>query len=277
MDKSEFDHLVAPGKAALDVLRRIECSAQPGAETVFHFSGQAFSRRSGEPDKLLFDLEGMLIRQASDLEDPDRGAGFHRLGREMMLIRDPGTGEMLDKWDNPYTGETVDVVQVANDHVNGRYFEKLSNGQPFAPAITQHGIFWQMPLVLPIYRGNPLGAGYEAEMGGMYHAVELFTFTGIAEQIADPAVASLDVAVTWSRMSDWFPWMRMNGRDGLMYVHTTGSKIENFEALPDELIEIIDTRFPAFRSPPPVGDDLPMDTSWTEYRKIKETGELWFE
>ena len=265
------------GKEALDLLRRIECSSEYGAQTIFHFTGHAFSRRAGEPDQRLFALEGMLIRQASDLHDEERGAGFHRLGREMMLIRDPDTGQVLDEWDNPWTGERVDVVQVANDHVNGRYFERLPNGQPLAPDISRHGPFWQMPLVLPIYRANPLGAGYEPEMGGMYHAVELFTFSGLAAQLDDPEVASVDVAVTWSRMSDWFPWMRMNGREGMIYVHTTGSKLSGFEALPADLIDIIDTRFPAFRSPPPVGDDKPMDTSWTEYRVIRETGHRWFE
>lgn len=268
---------IAEGKQALDLLRRIECSANTDDITLFHFTGHAFARRAGEPDKRLFALEGMLIRQAADLHDAERGVGFHRLGREMMLIRDPDSGELLEQWDNPFTGERVDVVQVANDHVNGRYFERDPAGKPLVPNISLHGPIWQMPIILPIYRENPLGAGYEAEIGGMYHAVELFTFYGLTAQLDDPSVPSLDVSVTWSRMSDWFPWMRMNGRDGLMYVHTVGSKVRSFDDLPTELVSLIDTRFPAFRRPPPVGDALPMDTSWTEYRVIRETGRHWFE
>lgn len=264
------------GRAALDLLRRIECSSVPMMETIFHFSGKAFGHRAGEPDKHLFDVEGMLIRQSADLHDAERGAGFHRLGREMMVMRDPATGALLEEWDNPFTGERVEVTQVANDHVNARYFERNANGEPLTPAIKQSGPFWQMPLVLPIYRANPLGAGYEAEIGGMYHAVELFTFSGLAAQLNDPSVSSLDVAVTWSRISDWFPWMRMNGRDGFIFVHTTGAKLPSFEDLPAELIGLIDKSFPAFRSPPAVGDDAPMDTSWTEYRVLKETGQQWF-
>jgi Protein of unknown function (DUF1838) len=61
-----------------------------------------------------------------------------------------------------------------------------------------------------------------------------------------------------------------------LYVHTTGAKVASADALPTFLQQQIDTHFPAFRSPPPLDDNAPMDTSWTEYRVIRETGKQWF-
>ncbi len=265
------------GAAATSLLQRMECSSKPGEITRFAFAGRAWSRRAGEQDRLLFALEGMLIRTAAPLVDPQRGQGFQRLGREMMVHRDPVTGVVLDHWDNPFTGERVDVVHVANDHVNGTYYERDAAGRPLSLALERKGPFWQHAQVLPIRRPNPLGAGYEREIGGMYHACELFGFTGIAAQIEDPACASLDVAVNWSRLSDWYPWMGMEGREGMIYVHTTGAKLAPGASLPGDLQMLIDTRFPAFNTPPAVGDNAAMDTSWTEYRRIRETGERWYE
>ena len=265
------------GLAATALMQRIECSAAPGVNTRFAFAGLAWSRRAGEQDRLLFGLEGMLVRGTTPLVDPHRGQGFQRLGRELMVIRDAVSGAVLDHWDNPFTGERVDVVHVANDHVNGTYFERDAAGGVFSLTLERTGPFWQHAQVLPIRRPNPLGAGYEREIGGMYHACEMFGFTGLSAQIDDPACAALDVAVNWTRLSDWYPWMGMEGREGMIYVHTTGAKLALGADLPGDLQTLIDTRFPVFNRPPPPGDSGAMDTSWSEYRRIRETGARWYE
>ena len=71
--------------AALDRLRRIECDCRDGVESVFWFAGRVYSHVAGEADRALFAVEGMLIRSTSTIEDPVRGQGFKRVGREMML------------------------------------------------------------------------------------------------------------------------------------------------------------------------------------------------
>jgi hypothetical protein len=37
-----------------------------------------------------------------------------------MVSLDPKTNEIVDRWQNPWTGETVEVIHVANDPVNMR-------------------------------------------------------------------------------------------------------------------------------------------------------------
>jgi hypothetical protein len=43
---------------------------------------------------------------------------YQRMTKETILYADPVTGAMLDEWENPYTGERVKVVDVANDPYN---------------------------------------------------------------------------------------------------------------------------------------------------------------
>ena len=265
------------GQVAIQTLRRIEASSDDSAHTLFQFGGDVFSRRAGEADRLLFRVDGMLIRATEDVSDPERGDGFRRLGREMMIFSDPITGEILDEWINPFTGARVEVLPVANDHVNATYHERDRQGSPFELNIERSGPHWSYRQSLQIRRPNPLGAGFELQIGGMYHAVELFAFTGMASQMDNLSVAALDAAVSWSRISDWFPWMNMEGREGTLYVHTTGAKLNHVKDLSPLLTQVIQKRFPAFLVPPPSGDTVPMDTSWTEYKVIKESGTRWYE
>lgn len=271
-----FDADATTGGAAVALLRRIECDGRDNVEAVFWFAGKVYSHISGEADRVLFAVEGMLIRSTVSIADPVRGQGFARVGREMMLYKDVATGAVLHHWDNPFTGVRNDVVQVANDHVNARYYERGADGLPFAIPVRVGGGHWQMAQQIPIRRANPLGAGYDSEIGAAYHAVELFSFSGAESDVADQALTSLPVSVTWSRLSDWLPFMEMGGRAGRIYAHVTGHKLQEGGVLPDAFAHIIDREYPAFRQPPPSNDAAVMDTSWTEYRRIKETGHRWF-
>ena len=38
--------------------------------------------------------------------------------KEAILYTDPNSGDILDTWKNPYTGEDVRVVEVTNDPYN---------------------------------------------------------------------------------------------------------------------------------------------------------------
>ena len=77
-----------------------------------------YSRVQGEADRLLFRVEGMNIRACTSIKDPERGDGFRMVSRELLFYQDPKTGEIMNQWTNPWTGETVEVLHVANDPVN---------------------------------------------------------------------------------------------------------------------------------------------------------------
>ena len=111
---------ISKPEEALQVSRKFQCSMVDNAPVVYHWSGRGYSRVPGEPDRLLFNLEGMNVRACVTVNDPVKGVGYRLVSRELMLYLDPKTGNVLRTWDNPWSGKTVDVLHVANDPVNSR-------------------------------------------------------------------------------------------------------------------------------------------------------------
>ena len=99
---------------------KIFCSLEEGKPSVYWWQGTVYSRIRGEKDRHLFNVQGMNIRACKNFEDDVRGIGSRSVSREVMFFLDPETNEVIREWENPWTGETVEVVHVANDPVNSR-------------------------------------------------------------------------------------------------------------------------------------------------------------
>lgn len=250
----------------IEMNRKIACSTVDGEPVTFYWHGYAYSRRAGERDRRLFRVEGMNVRACGTVEHPEYGVGWRMVSREILLYLDPETNEILSTWDNPWTGETVDVLHVANDPVNSRA-PSFPNG-PRGPARFSGSIegddFW-WTITVPLWYPNPLASEFESEIGGTYHATEMFNFFGDVSDLTDPTLTTADIEVGWVRQSDWLPWMQMNGRDGVIYFHTAGTKLDSWDELPDFFKEEIRTHYPDYAAPPPVDDDRENMTSWIYY------------
>jgi len=256
-------------EGSLEAFRKVQCSLEDRRPTVYYWSGETYSRLEGEPDRLLFRFEGMNIRQCVTVNDPARGPGFRQVSREVLYYEDPATGGILDEWQNPWTGESVKVLHVANDPVNFRapVFAKGADGKPYHSEIEVMGDHWWGTTTVPLFYRSPLGGDYQDSVGGMYHATEMFSFFGSVADLTDARKPSADVSVAWSRISPWLPWMKMRGRPGLLYFNGAGRKLDGFAGLPEHLRKLIESRNPQFNAPPPVDDARPNESSWSYYRK----------
>ncbi len=254
---------------AFEAMRKIMCSTVDGEQVTYWWHGRAYSRRQGEKDKLLFKLDGMNTRQCVTVNDPEMGVGYKSVSREILLYLDPETDEVLSKWDNPWTGETVDVLHVANDPVN---FTSYKNGR-FGPASwrgTVNGKHWWMTTTVPLWYPNVLGGDFQKQVGGVYHATEMFNFLGDVESLLDKETTRADVTIGWVRMSDWLPWMMMEGREGVIYMHTAGRKIDSWDQMSETMKTEIEKHYPEYRNPPPGDDERKNETSWSYYKKVTE-------
>lgn len=260
---------LATGEGALAAFRKIQCSLNDQEPRTFWWHGRAYARVPGEKDRLLFRVEGMNIRQCATVEDVELGTGVRLVTREILLYMDPKTGEVLDTWSNPWTGEEVKVIQVANDPVNnGPFFPMGASGRPFPwTGSTSEGRWW-MTSTIPLFYTNVLGGNYQEYVGGTYHATEMFNFMGDLESLVSEETVSANVQVGWVRMSQWLPWMKMGDRIGVMYMHTAGKKLEDGDNMSELMHQEIATNYPDYVAPPPVDDDRPNETSWTYFKKI---------
>jgi hypothetical protein len=268
-----------PAKAAIDLstpegnvaaMRRIWCTDKDGETVVWHWKGGAFSRRAGEPDRHLFNVEGLNVRTCAPVSDPQRGQGVRSVSRELLYYLDPKTNAVLSKWTNPWTNETVDVLHVANDPVNGEFWPKRRDGSPAKWEGFTKGDRWFLNSTIPLFYSNPLAGAYQPEIGGTYHATEMFNFMGDLQSLVGANSTGADVYVGWARVSDWLPWMRMGDREGMIYFHTAGRKQMTFDGVSPQVMADIERFYPEYKTPPPVDDKRPNETSWTYFQKIRE-------
>jgi len=248
--------------------RKLSCSTIDGEDVLYHWEGRAYSRRAGERDRHIFDVEGMNVRSCSTVTDPERGKGFKLVSREILLYIDKDTGEPMEVWDNPWTGDEVEVFHVANDPVNFGEYEVGRDGKPSTTSIRVDGDKYIQTSTIPLFYPNPLGGDYQSEVGGIYHATEMFNTMGDLESLLSKDTTTAEAYVGWVRMSDWLPWMKMAGRDGMIYFHTAGSKIDGFEDMSERMKSAIMKTYPDYATAPPDDDPRPNMTSWKDYKRI---------
>jgi hypothetical protein len=254
---------------ALEISKRMQCGEADGRPAVYHWSGKVYSRIEGEPDRLLFAGEGMNIRQCVSTTDPKRGTGWRQVSREIMLYMDPATNQILREWKNPWTGETVKVAHIANDPVNSRgyTFPYDEAGKPYTVNLIRQGRWIFSPVVVPLFYHNVLAGDYQDYIGGKYHAMEIFDFAADADDLLNTRNKTAYPSVSWVRISDWMPWMKMRGRQGQIVFNAMGTKLKSFDELPAVLKTEIAASYPAFTAPPPGDDARPNETTWTVFKK----------
>jgi hypothetical protein len=254
---------------ALEINKRVQCGEADGVPAVYHWSGKVYSRVQGEPDRLLFTGEGMNVRQCITVNDPKRGKGYRLISREVMFYLDPKTGQVLRDWKNPWTGETVPVMQINNDPVNsGPSFAYDAEGKalPIRPARRQ-GRWMFSAFEAPLFYENPLAGDYQDYIGGKYHAMEIFDFAFDAEEMLNAKKHKTAYpAVSWVRISDWMPWMKMRGRQGQMVFNAMGNKLKSYDELPKVIKDEIALNYPIYTTPPPADDTRKNATTWTVFR-----------
>jgi hypothetical protein len=252
---------------AFEISKRTQCGEADGKQAVYHFSGKIYSRVEGEPDRLLFIAEGMNVRQCVAVEDAKRGKGYRLVSREVLFYIDPKTNQILRQWTNPWSGETVDVMHIHNDPVNSRpNFVTGADGKPTTFTGRREGKWLFMPFEVPLFYENVLGGAYQDYVGGKYHAMEIFDFVADANDMLDTKNATAYPSISWVRVSDWMPWMKQRGRQGLLVFNATGSKLKSFDDLPAIMKEEIAKNYPIYTAPPPGDDPRPNATTWTVFK-----------
>lgn len=235
-----------------------------GSDVVTWFAGDVYAWIPGEAARApLFGLEGYNVARAVQVE-----GGFDLLTREAVFYLDPRTRQIIDSWENPWSGEKVDVVHIWNDPVN----QRLRAQMPWGPfRVPTYELAGETTFKLDVFLAypNPLPpAEFPAESGSdLYQAAELFGFTCATQALEDPDIDDAPMHCSWTRIAPWLPFMRMGERPGHLVYHAEGRKVPGgFDGLPAFVKERVERDAPTYRSAPTEFSE-PNATSWTEYRK----------
>ena len=254
------------------------------------FHGLMFGMVGDQRLKPLFGYTGFGMFQAKLLEN-----GNVRIrGKEVGYFNDPITGDILETWDNPYTGETVEVFNFLNDRIRGELTPEMPKFQfgdsEDAPTLMNEGTIQtrpdgSAPFILPWerygdnvmlawdythrYRNPVTPEGWpKASTGEFINPSEHFTFQTTYAELADRSNPSADFACGFSRMSPWWPWMKMGGSgvEGCMFGRMNSHKSnDGFSDIPPKVLAYTEKHHPEYlESPEDWGDGYPMGT-WESY------------
>ncbi len=232
-----------------DTYARIDMDIDPTKEKCGWLKGKAYGVRDNEKVRALFGVEGFSFVRSKRLED----GSFHRMLREIVFYRDLETGKILDTWANPYTGETVKVVPIANDPFNFTISE-------FAPEPPSYGGLnkdrpprkpflqdWEYgpdgDLILHtgidmIYPNALQPDKWPRESSGPMNRVsEHFIYVVKRKDAENPHLTHLPHVGSWSRITPWLPWMLMGQAPGHVSYFTHFQTIPNgIAGLPADLV-----------------------------------------
>ncbi|NES17773.1 MAG: DUF1838 domain-containing protein [Symploca sp. SIO3E6] len=234
-------------------------SSLDATPTFITWSGSIYAFIPNEPKKRLFKIVGMSVSRC--LANEDNSWDF--TSRELTYYLDPITGEILHKWENPWTGEILTVVHVANNPVQGRFEGTIPAKIEGEVTTFAFDLFSSYP--------NPLAEDdrfIEYSPHPTYQAAELFKLTVPTKDLLDPEQTSIsEMILSWDRIGPWVPWMKMAGKAGQLIYSTSGLKVSKFDDLPQLLQDEINQHVPLYKDAPKSQLDQENMTSWKYFKQ----------
>ncbi|MBL8198329.1 MAG: DUF1838 family protein [Rhodoferax sp.] len=244
-----------------EMYARIEGDTAPGKFIFGQGTGVVHGVRDGEAVKPLFGFElfstHRVLRQAD--------GSYQRLCRELVFYRDLATGQLLDQWRNPYTGEQLRVVDIANDPFNyviSEYFpDPPSYGglnkdkPPKRPLRLNWGLVNDTVTLdsdIHLYYRNALDpARWPRESAGPMNRVsELFRYFIRREDAENPELTHMPHNGVWSRVTPWLPWMLMGQAPGHALYMGRFTSIASAEQAPPAVLARVRERYPLYLTAP---------------------------
>jgi hypothetical protein len=258
--------------------------------TIGVFHGLMYAWLPGERLRPLFGYAGTGVTKCR--QEPDGSVTMR--GKETGYFYDTVTGEVIDAWENPWTGETVEVYPFLNDRIGGRLtleMPRLHLGENEAEGSQMNDSAAGAPFVLPwqVYGDevllewdyahlytNPLPpAAYpRSSTGSTINPSEHFTiYTSLAE-LEDRSLPSAHFRAGFSRVSPWWPWMRMgDGRGGQVAEGVMTGRLfsrsvrRGLDDIPRPLLERIERDCPDYLELPADWEVGPILSSWEAYAR----------
>ena len=218
-------------------------------------------------------------------------------GKETGFFYDLKSWDIIDHWDNPFTGETVEVYPFLNDKIGGEL--TLQMPKLYVGDDPEHGVHMNenvdsnadgsLPFILPWatygdevllewdyaheYPNPVTPAAYpKASTGPMINPSEHFVIYTSKEQLEDRDLASAHFRAGFSRVSPYWPWMRMGGsgfESGVMTGRLHSRKtINGLDDVPPKLLERTLKQVPDYLEAPKDWDvSGPILSSWEAYAR----------
>jgi hypothetical protein len=252
-------------KDNMDAYVKVRASLDPKEDVVFYATGSIYGYEPEKPWKHLLNFEMYNIARVEKIQGD---SGWRLITREMLVYEDPKTGEIITNWKNPYTNEEVEVFHVWNDPVNQTFKYKTFTFDYKRMGDNRICFYNDVPLSYP----SPLKKADwpKNSRSDVYQGAELFNFFCNEKDIYNKKINNVNADISWSRFSDFLPWMNMAQLPGNLLYQSRGWKVKGgYNALPQKIKDYVEKRNPQYKTAPTTYEK-PNMTSWKYYKKVME-------
>jgi hypothetical protein len=245
---------------------KLVSSLEDGIETCGFFSGiQYADLNPQEVIQPLFRIQGFGMSRVTRLPD----GRYQNLHKEVVFYLDLKEDRIIDEWENPFTGETVEVFHTHNDPVNSHYAPMFQ--QRFGSPETGIEVV-EFPFVLPwetfgdrtvvSFAVNtrwpsplPPAQWPRENFGDWYRTSEYFQIHASLADLNNPDMPKVPYTGAWQKIAPWHPWMLMDNRPGGIIGITNVFSLDSTDDLPPHVLAYVTENYP---------DYLHAPTQWTE-------------
>ncbi len=274
------------GKGNQLAYARLQGDIDYGKNKYFWFKGYVMAV---EPNKKIVDLMGASGFGSIRLAEGPNGA-IRRMCREIILYTDLRSGEVLDEWKNPLSGETVKAVHVANDPFNyliedhfpqppsfGGLNKEAPPKIPFVLPWFQHGD--QLAMEIHIHLAYPSALQPDKwpreSAGPIAQVSEFFTHHLSVAEMQNPKMTALEYHGQWGRVTPWLPWLLLGMRPGHMqYACFQGTTQTLDRYLSKQVLDYAQKNYPTYFQAPTEWVEGPSLSSLEDYARTQKPAHL---
>jgi hypothetical protein len=246
-----------------DAFARLSADMDFGKVKRGWYAGSVMGVRENEKIKPLMNFEGFSCARLLDNGD----GSYQKLLRELVFYKDLRTGKILETFENPYTGETVRVVPVANDPFNHLIEQYYPKGPSYG-GLNKLEEKPRVPLRFPWYitREDTVVLATDIHLlypsalqpdkwpressGPMNRVSEMFRYVIRREELENPDITSVTYTGTWSRITPWLPWMLMGQAPGHITYYGAMGGFDDLSMVSPEVLAYAEKHYPKYFDAP---------------------------
>ncbi|MDX2221943.1 MAG: DUF1838 family protein [Rhodospirillaceae bacterium] len=251
------------GKGTMLALARMDGNLDETKVKYGGASGIVSAVRANEKVRDLFGFEVLSVGQTRKQAD----GSYRILHRETIFYTDLATGDVLSEYRNPFTDETVKVVDVINDPWNLHIEEfeprppsygglnKIEDG-PRKPHVLNWreiggGLVTALRNINLFYPSALQPEQWPRESAGkMAQVSETYTFVVKLADLQNPDLTSVTYGGSWSRVTPWLPWLLMGQAPGHIVYHSTTFNGDDLKYVKPKVVAHAQKHHPHMLEPP---------------------------
>jgi hypothetical protein len=217
-----------------------------GKSTCGWTRGELFGLLDGEMARPLVRYES--ARSGRHLLQPD--GSYKYVYRGLILYQDYATGEYIDTLLNPYTGKQVEVKHFATSI--GEYTISENGIIPSRAFKGESAKVHSGPFILPwtvlenrVWVTSDERVRYQRPSDGEYRVDNaILRYGGYLDELEDPSLTFARCESSWQTQLNWFSWLAMGEKKGMIMQGGAGLKLRSAAELPESFKKFGERIFP---------------------------------